>query len=201
MDIKVVIIDDDSKIAEEAIVWELQDMFGEDNVVVIHKSNEGLEYIQSNLNQNMIVLLDIDFPKNEESGRQLLPQIVEMSKLIPVILWSGINENAEPFSDFINNGAFGFIGKMQTWEEAKPIIEKAKLFYESSLANSIEDWIIEKNGDKDKPVYFTADGKAYSLNEILFEVRKQTPLGISFSKKINKLTIDLLLRNKQKLDD
>jgi len=200
--IQVVIIDDTPKIREDSLIWELEDKYGADNVEIISEPEAGLAYIKANLDKNLIVLLDIDFPVNEKNGHQLLGEIKEsISQLIPIILWSGVDENKERFSDFINNGAFGFISKMATTEEAFKIIDKAESYFKTNLDNTIEDWIIQHDEDKDKPVYFTADGKSYSLNEILREVRQQTEIGKSFSTKLNNLTIDLLLRKKQKLND
>src|SRR5690606_18225298 len=110
--------------------------------------------------------------------------INEMSELIPVILWSGINQTEEIFSDFINNNAFGFIDKDSTIQESLVAIDKAINFLKNSLDNIIEDWIIAKEEDKDKPIYITSGGHSYSLNDILKEIRLQTNVGKSFSKKL-----------------
>ena len=202
LDIQIVVIDDTPKIKDDTLIWELQDKFGDDNVNVINEPEAGLEFIKANLDKNLIILLDIDFPSNEKNGHALLKEItVDISELIPVILWSGVDENKERFSDFINNGAFGFISKMATTEEAFKIIEKAEKYFKTSLDNTIEDWIIQNDEDKDKPVYFTSAGKSYTLNDILKEIRHQSDIGKSFAKKLNNLTIDLLLRNKENLND
>ncbi len=150
----------------------------------------------------MIVLLDINFPTHEKkNGHIILEEITNMSKLIPVILWSAIDENVEAFSDFINNHAFGFMTKTVTTEEAMKQINKAVLSIQSSLDNAIEDWIINKTEDKNKPIYLSTDGTSYSLNDILREIRLQTEVGKTFSKRLNSLTIDLLLRKKETLND
>ncbi len=201
MDIQILIIEDDPKLEDDSLIWELKDKFGEKNVRFIPSPKEGLNFINENLHINIVVLLDIDFPANEMDGHQVLAEIRKMSHLIPIILWSGVNENEESFSDFINNHAFGFISKTATSEEALKIINKAILHLESSIDNSIEDWIIDNDEDKDKPIYFTGDGRSYSLNQILNEIRHQTEVGKSFATKLNKLTIDLLLRNKENLND
>lgn len=199
--IQLLILDDNQKLSEDSLVWELQDKFGIESVQFLTKPSEGLEYIKLNLNKNIIVLLDIDFPENEMNGHQILREIKQLSELIPVILWSGVDENKETFSDFINNHAFGFISKTSTIAEAMSIIDKAVAFLQTSLDNTIEDWIIANKNDKEKPIYLTSEGKSYSLNDILIEIRTQTDVGKDFSKKLNALTIDLLLRNKEKLND
>lgn len=201
MEVNLIIIDDDQRMQEDALIWSLKDRFGEENVSFFLTPRDGLDYIENNLEKNMIVLLDINFPENQIDGHEILARITNLSKLIPVILWSAVDENKETFSDFINNKAFGFISKTATSKEAMTRIEKAVLFLQTSLDNIIEDWIIENDADKDKPVYITSDGNSYTLNDILKEIRLQTKTGKEFSKKFNDLTIDLLLRNKEKLDD
>ena len=152
------------------------------------------------MNLNLIVLLDIEFSESDKSdGHKLLDEIYKSSALIPVILWSGINQTEEEFSDFINNHAFGFLSKDSTIEESMQIIDKAYIQLKTSLDNTIEDWIIESNEDKDKPIYISTEGKSYSLNDILYEIRSQTEVGKEFAAKLNALTIDLLLRGKKEL--
>jgi DNA-binding NtrC family response regulator len=197
----ILIIDDNQKIKEDALFWELEDRYGSENVSFISDPNQALKFISDNLERNIIVLLDIQFPENEMDGHNLLAEIRNLSHLIPVILWSGINETKETFSDFINNHAFGFLSKTATSAEIMALIDKAEEYFNTNLDNTIEDWIIKKDEDKDKPVYFTANGKSYSLNQILLEIRKQSEIGRSFGRKLNELTIDLLLRNKKNLND
>jgi DNA-binding NtrC family response regulator len=198
MTVTFVIIDDNEEIREHALLFTLEDKY--QNVNFFSNPNEGLQYIKDNLDINLIVLLDIEFSDNDKkNGHILLEEIYNASALIPVILWSGINETKEEFSDFINNQAFGFLSKTSTIEESMIIIDKAYNHLKSSLDNTIEDWIISNETDKEKPIYLTADGETYSLNDILKEIRLQTPIGKEFSSKLNALTIDLLLRKKENL--
>lgn len=199
MEITFVIIDDSPAIKEHSLLDTLEDNYGK--VEFFLNPEDGLNYILNNLDLNMIVLLDIEFSiADKEDGHSILEKINEKSSLIPVILWSGINEDEETFSDFINNNAFGFIPKDATLKESKIIIEKAISFLKSSLDNIIEDWIIAKEEDKNKPIFITSEGKSYSLNDILHEIRTQSEIGKSFSRRLNELTIDLLLRKKENLN-
>lgn len=202
MELKVVFIDDDiSKIKEDSLTWELADRYGLQNIYFFSDPQEGLDYLRQNLDLNVVVFLDIQFPANPMDGHTVLSRIREnLSALIPVILWSGVNEDKETFSDLINNNAFAFIPKSATVKEALPVIEKVEEYFKTNLDNTIEDWIIAKDEDKDKPVYFSADGQSYSLNDILHELRTQSEVGKSFAKRLNELTIDLLLRKKENLN-
>ncbi|MBO3116965.1 response regulator [Winogradskyella sp. DF17] len=198
MEVTFVIIDDNKEIEEHPLLFTLEDKFK--NVKFFSNPQEGLNFIKSNLEINLIVLLDIEFSKDDIlDGHDLLKEIYSSSSLVPVILWSGINQANEEFSDFINNRAFGFLSKDCSIAEAMEIVDKAYLFLEKSIENSIEDWIIESPEDKDKPIYFSTEGDAYSLNDILSEVRNQTEIGKDFAQRLNALTIDLLLRGKEKL--
>jgi len=199
MEVTFVVIDDNISIKEHSLLYTLEDK-GFD-VLFFLKPEEGLDFITNHLELNMIVLLDIQFSATDkENGHSILKKINEKSELIPVILWSAINETEETFSDFINNNAFGFISKDSNIQESLVSIEKALTFLKTNLDNIIEDWIIQKDEDKDKPVYITSNGKEYSLNDILKEIRQQTETGKDFSRKLNSLTIDLLLRKKENLN-
>lgn len=199
MNITFVIIDDTESIKEHTLLYTLEDRGYKTEF--FSKPDSGLNFILDSLDINMIVLLDIQFSNSDvDDGHSILKKINDKSELIPVILWSGINETEESFGDFINNNAFGFISKSATIKESMMIIEKAINFLRSSLDNIIEDWIIAKDADKDKPIYITSNGKSYTLNDILTEIRLQTSVGKEFSTKLNSLTIDLLLRNKENLN-
>ena len=199
MEVTFVVIDDTISIRDHLLLDSLEDQGY--NVSFFIKPEDGLDFIINHLELNMIVLLDIQFSATDkENGHSILKKIKEKSELIPVILWSGINEVEETFSDFINNKAFGFISKDASLQESFISIDKALNFLKTNLDNTIEDWIIQKNEDKDKPVYITSNGKEYSLNDILKEIRQQTEIGKDFSRKLNSLTIDLLLRKKENLN-
>ncbi|NHN27082.1 response regulator [Flavobacterium jejuense] len=202
MKIEIVIIDDDLKLKEDPLVWSLMDKYGEDNIKFINNSQEGIDYVLNNLGKNIIIILDYEFSVNEKKGDQVFDEITNITKLVPIIFFTGISKiENETYRDLINNHAFGIVNKMATSEELLKIVFKAELFYKNSLDNAIEDWIIEKPEDKDKPFFFTSNGISLSLNEILFEIRNQTELGKSFARKLNELTIELLLNNKERLND
>jgi hypothetical protein len=63
---------------------------------------------------------------------------------------------------------------------------------------AIEDWIVSNKSNHNNPIYYTG-GKQYSLQDILKEIRLETGLGRDFVRKVNNLTIELLMRNKEKL--
>ena len=170
------------------------------NVLLFDNPEDGIEYIQNHLNQKNIVLLDILFPSNEPDGHEVLKRIREKSYLIPIILWSAVDESNETFSDFINLRAFKFIKKTTLVADIISAIKEAEIELDTSLEGALEEWI-ELHGQRDEPILVTSSGKEYSLNDILKEVRMQTEFGAGFEKRLLKLTIDLLMRGKEKVDD
>jgi hypothetical protein len=70
------------------------------------------------------------------------------------------------------------------------------------LPIAIDEWV-ESNPDERRniPYIATSDGKSYTLNEILDEIRHETTVGKEFTNNLLKLTVDLVSRNKEKLHD
>lgn len=201
MKLEIVIIDDDLKLKEDPLVWSLMDKYGQENIKFINNSQVGIDYVLNNLEKNIIVILDYEFSVNEKKGNQVFNEITNVTKLVPIIFFTGISKiENEIYRDLINNHAFGIVNKMVTSEELLKIVEDAELFYKNSLDNTIEDWIIQKDEDKNKPIFISSDGTSFTLNEILHEIRTQSEIGKSFSRRLNELTIDLLLRKKENLN-
>ena len=196
-DTHIIVIDNDFQ-EDDPLIVKLRQSYN--NVHLFGNPEDGIGYIESNLNQKNIVLLDILFPSNEPDGHEILRKIRDISYLIPVIIWSGLVESNETFSDFINLKTFKFIKKNTPFTDIISAIKEAELELETSLEGALEEWI-ELHGQRDEPILVTSSGKEYSLNDILKEVRMQTEFGAGFEKRLLKLTIDLLMRGKEKVDD
>lgn len=198
LDVIIVVIDDDRRIQEDAFLDEAKDIFSA--VKYFDDSNAGLEFIESNIDRKMIVLLDLSFTQNMPDGHKVLERIRSLSSLIPVIIWSGRDEDKETFADLIENRAFAFVKKSTSCDDLMKIVRNAYDFIQTDINSVIETWITEHPKEaKEKPFLTSSDGKSYTLNEILREIRLQTRMGVDVAKSINKLTIDLLMRNKEKL--
>jgi len=63
---------------------------------------------------------------------------------------------------------------------------------------AIEDWLMANDLNSDKPVLITETNQ-YTLREILQEIRLETPIGRDFVRKVNNLTIELIMRNKENI--
>ncbi len=198
----VVIIDDDKDLesSKRGFFIELRMEFKE--VRVFDTPSEGIEFIQNNLQERILVLLDIGFPANLPNGHIIMDSIRSFSFLIPVIIWSGVDQTAEPFADFINNKAFAFLSKVASNEDIVNKLKEAYKFADHDVSVALEDWIAtHSEEERAKPYMLSVDGKELSLNDILKEIRLQTDTGKQFSKKLTKLTIDLLIRKKESLND
>jgi DNA-binding NtrC family response regulator len=193
-----ILIIDDSLDDDDAIIAELSKKY--ESIVLRSTPEEGISYVEKNLDHDLIVILDIDFGGLKLNGHDVLNQIRKKSFLIPVIIWSSINEEKSTFSDLINNKAFAFVKRADT-STLFVEIEKAEAHIQNSLVGAIEDWISShKEEDLEKPFLVLGNGKSLSLKQILIEIRMETELGRTIRKNLMKLTIDLLMRGKENLN-
>jgi len=202
LDATIVIIDDDKALnnPDSGLMIELNMNF--ESIQFFYNQEDGLEYIENNLDKRIIVLLDLGFPSGTPSGHEILESIREVSFLIPVLIWSGVDEDKESFADLINNRAYAFLNKNASTEEIIRKLKEAYNYADNDISIALEEWIVAHSDEqKGKPYLLTVDGRQLSLNELLNEIRMQTSTGKYFSKNLSKLTIDLLTRNKEKLDD
>ncbi|MFZ2726451.1 MAG: response regulator [Methylococcaceae bacterium] len=191
----IIVIDDEIS-PDAPLIFELEQKYGSDNIHLFNDSKESLNYILSHLEYRLIVLLDIRMP--EKDGRIILQELRNKTELIPVIIWSAFNGNQYDFTDFVNNHAFSFIPKGYDPDQIIAEIEKAIFVTSSNIDVAIEEWL-EKQDNKETTMLVSKTGKSYTANQLLKEIRKQTDEGKNIAKNINKLTIDLLFRNKEKL--
>jgi len=172
-----------------------------EQVSIFNNSVEGLKFIKDNLDSKTIVILDLTLSGDDDNGHIVLEKIRANSFLIPVLIWTASDEKQEPFADFINNRAFAFIKQSRPVKDILKIVNEAAISLETDVASSLEDWLMAQPQTKDKPYMVAINGKSFTVEEMLNEIRMQSLIGKEFSYKLNKLTIDLLTRNKEKLDD
>jgi len=184
------------------LVVMLKDKYLDNNVIFFKHSQEGLDYVLGNLGQKMVVLLDKNFKdKDDISGLKVFEKIREQTALVYVVLIS-----ANSISDFsedelkilINKDLFKLDKFTSDYSSIINLIDEAVSNINIRVDSAIEDWIMSNNPENDNPIYFTSE-KQYTLGDILKEIRLETDLGKDFVKKINNLTIELLMRNKEKL--
>ncbi|QQS30684.1 MAG: response regulator [Sphingobacteriales bacterium] len=198
--VQIIWIDEDERNKEEVLFDSLKELYEE--VVFFKNPDEGLSYILENIDKPMIVILDINMP--QINGHVICSRVRENSKLIPIILFTGVNENNEPLSDFIDNHVFAFIKKDTDLDTIMAKVKEAEMLLvtqaDGLIEDALEEWLqIQENRNLDEPLLIQAGGRSYSINEILDEVRLKTPFGRTFMKDVVSLTIDLILRGKRNL--
>lgn len=187
-EITLLIIDDN--FSEDALEDELK--LRGCNSIFIMNAEDGLAYIHQHLADPIIVLLDIAMPGL--NGHQVLEEIRKKSSLIPVILFSGILEEQETFSDFINNHADGFIKKDESSEKIITEIEKVAEGLSFRIDNALEDWLVAQPEDvRSKPI-FSFEGQSYNSEQLLKEIRLQTRIGKILSNNLLKYAVDSVAR-------
>jgi DNA-binding LytR/AlgR family response regulator len=202
---KIVVIHDGLIPKVDPLLVELEIKFGEDAVIHYENSNDGLDYVLSNLNQKIIVVLDMNFSKGELSGLQVFKNIREKTALVYIILITAdeaIKIKNEDLIFLINHDAFALESVTADYSRIIFLVESASHKLDARVDAVLEDWITKQSADKRaKPYLQTKDGKTYSLDDILESIRQQTAIGKQMERNILKLAVDLLTRQKSKLDD
>lgn len=190
---RIVIIDDELS-SRHPLIIKLQQYF--EYVVLFKKASEAIELLKKHLGEKTILILDIKLSGNED-GHKVLSELRELSFQIPVIVWTGVPENGSEFFDLINLNTYAIRDKIAKIEDMVALVQKADANLEYSLSNALEKWLLSQPGDHDAPYLVSTGGKSYSLNEILNEVRKDTPQGREFTQSLVNLTIELMAKDNE----
>jgi len=201
---KIVVIHDDLIPNADPLFVQLYESFGEENVIHFIHSNEGLNYVLNNLNQKTIVILDINFSSDELTGIQVLEKIRSKTSLIYVIMITArtLRElDNDYLISMVNNDALA-VENADNYPKIVALVESASHKLDARVDAVLEDWITKQSEEKRaKPYLKTKDGKTYTLDNILESIRQQTEIGKQMERNILKLAVDLLSRQKTKLDD
>jgi hypothetical protein len=102
----------------------------------------------------------------------------------------------------INHDAFALESVTADYSQIISLVEGASHKLDARVDAVLEDWITKQSVEKRaKPYLQTKDGKTYTLDNILESIRLQTTIGKQMERNILKLAVDLLTRQKTKLDD
>jgi hypothetical protein len=124
----------------------------------------------------------------------------DISHLIPVIFWTA--NTIKEIGEIIDNKVFAIVLKSSTIFALRDKIIEAEKEIKYSLEGALEEWILlQEESRLDQPYMITANGKQYTLRQILKEVREQTEFGKQIEKDLLMLTIDLLLRKRKAYND
>jgi DNA-binding NtrC family response regulator len=194
--VNIIIIDDELDLEDDPLVFELNQIYN--SVNILHTPDEGIEFVKNNLNQKNIVLLDYRFTADTHNGSFVLDEIRKVSKSIPVILWTANADKINEYVEIINNQVFAVMAKAP-YEPLLEKIKEAEILLNSSIEGALEEWILIQEENQDQPYMITVNGEQYTLNDLLRLIRLEDPIGKEIEKDLIMLTIDLLLRQKEKL--
>ena len=189
------IIDDNPK---EHIKDNLRLEFPNATIEEYTSAKKGAEYIFQNLDKKRIVFLDYKFGANDWQGLDVLKKIRNKTSLLYIILMTAeiVNIKREELIELISDDGVSLISCDEDYEVYIKLVEKYLSFMDAKLDCVLEQWIINHPLDKDK-TYIIEGNKHYSLNDILCEIRNQTPFGKEVEKKMLSLTVHLLTQSKE----
>lgn len=193
---EIIIIEDNLPVNDPLILTLETD--NDANVKVFKHSQDGLDYILSNLEKKLIVILDINFAPKEKNGHTIFEEIRNQNKLIPIIIWTSNTGKEDDFSDFVNNHAFYYIPKTSPMTEMSAIVKDAVHHLNLDIATAIENWLFVQD-DKDRTISISSNGKELSANDLINEIRLQTTEGREIEENLIQLTIDLIFRKKENI--
>jgi len=201
--VKIVIIHDDLK-DNDPLIAELGIKYGVENVKLIQKSKDGLDYVFQNLSQKMVVILDLNFKRGEPSGADVFESIRRETSLVYIIIWTASDLSDVKRDDlvrFINNDALAFQDSTTDYSKMVDLVDKAAHQLDVKVASALEQWISKHTEEeKNKPYVTNREGQTYTLSQILIDIRKQTPFGMEMEKNILILAIDMLARGKKEIN-
>jgi DNA-binding NtrC family response regulator len=191
---KIIIVDDELK-SNHPLIVKLGQFFEE--VTLFKKASDAIAKVKDNLGTRIIMILDLRLSGGETGGRALAA-LRELSYQIPVIIWTAVDEKTMEFFDLINFKAYAIRDKDETTENLVALVQQADADMNYALSNALERWIMAQPGDHDEIYAVATNGETVSLNQMLDEVRKDTPKGKEFTQDLVNLTIELMEKEQKK---
>lgn len=189
----LVFIDDNMRDLDlDPFVRTIADLNKDAEVAVFTNPEEGLSYILGHLNTRMIVFLDCKLDGYKLQGIDVLSSIREKTSLLYVVMMSANNlaqMHASSIIRMINEEYICFFDRNNNLpEDACRVIEKIKQLWNVRFDCVLENWLARHVADAQK-VVLKKDGRGYTWNDILQELRNQTKLGKSFEELVNQYYI------------
>jgi len=188
LETKVYIVDDELK-NNHPIRVKLEQVFSE--VKLFKKASDAIAAIKELLGSKIILLLDLKL-SGGESGYRTLATLRDLSYQIPVIIWTGLDEKTSEFFSLINLKTYAIRDKTESIDNMVELVKRADADMTYSLSNALERWIMAQPGNHDDIFAVSTGGESYSLNQMLNEIRKDTPKGKEFTQDLVNLTIELM---------
>lgn len=191
---KIFIVDDELK-SNHPLIVKLGQYFKE--VTLFKKASDAIARVKDCLGNRIIMILDLRLSSGE-TGSMALTALREQSYQIPVIIWTAVDEKTIEFFDLINFKSYAIRDKDESTENLVALVQQADADMDYALSNALEHWIMAQPGDHDEIYAVATNGESYTLNQMLEEVRKDTPKGKELTQDLVNLTMELLQNEKKK---
>ena len=199
MNVIIVYIDDIDKNKREKYNAFMDDIIDDvAGFVTFEHPSEGLAYIQENIDKKIIVILDWKFTNSKQQGAEILKAINDISQLVPVIVYTGQPISAADTDSMFKGRAFSFVSKDTSTQNMVDAIVSAYDSIQNDIRTVMEDWILRQDEEKRNRPYMISGDKVYTLNDILFSIRKQDDFGKETARGILNLATELFTNNIKK---
>lgn len=156
---------------------------------------KGVKYVLENLDKRMIVFMDWNYSGNTKKGIVHLREIRKRTSLLYVVMMSAnqIKQNSgvqnSDLVEMMNEDSFYYFdSSMEDNAYAVKLVHKIISKWNSRFDCVLEQWLIHHPEDRNK-VVMRQNGKEYTWEEILHNVRTQTSMGRDFERRANQATI------------
>ena len=202
MSFKLVFIDDNMREGlKHPFVRAIGKLQQDAEMNVFQDPQQGLQYVLDNLNSKMIVFLDYKFDGYGLQGINVLKQIRERTSLLYIVMMSANSIGqfaATDVIEMINEDYIWFFDRNNgTMQDASKLIDRIKHLWNVRFDCILEQWLVRHPEDNNKEAYSELGGKTYTWEDILKELRLQTPTGKAFEGKLNEFYIYQLSRAKK----
>lgn len=199
--VQIIIIDDDIEMATRPFFIKLCQTYGKENVIWKNSPKDGLVYVKEHLIRRTIIVLDYDFG-GKANCVELFQELQKLSSLFYIVVRTAKlidNIRREDLEVFINNHLMALVYKTDGYPESLKQVEKAINYLNSRVDCILEEWILRHERFKREAPYMNVDGKEYSLEDILNEIRQDTPFGKQMTSNIISTAITMMQRDIDKI--
>lgn len=169
------------------------------NVSYFSKVDDAMTFVDEHMSERIIIIMDCRFGSVWQ-GVDAIMKLREKTSLVYVIMISANNVNqlsSKDIMSLINTENLFFI-KNTDIAGAKKKINEIRTLWNVRFDCVLEQWLIRHPEDNNKEAFSeVSTGKTYTWEDILVELRKQTPVGKSFEQKLNEYYIYQLNRSKK----
>ena len=200
---QILIIDDDPEMDKRPMFLKLVQKYGKDAVIWKDYPDDGIAYLEENLNLQTIVILDYEF-NSTANCIDVFNKLQEKSSLLYIILNTAKDISDISISElklFINNHLMALVDKTDGYEKTLYEVDKAISYLNNRVDCILEEWILRhERFTREKPYIKDENGNSISLNDVLDHIRKDTDFGRRMSSNIISTAISMLQKDIDKLN-